>query len=650
MCGIAGAAGRGIRADIDMRAGLRHRGPDGSGVFEAPGLRLFHTRLAILDLSANGHQPMHTADARYVISFNGEIYNHTDLRTNLLALGYTFRSTSDTETLLYGFAAYGTDVFGKLNGIFACAIFDTHTRQLVLARDPFGVKPLYYYHRDGLLLFGSELKVLATYPGLDKTPDYTALSHYLHYLYAPGAQTPLQHVRKLLPGHLLTLHLDDPASLEIRPYYTLPYTGQYSQHTEADLLDELDSHLRTAVERQLQSDVPLAFYLSGGLDSSAVVAMAKQLRPGQPLTCYTIRTEANATGYEGFSNDLPYARMVAKHLNIKLIEVDAQADIVRDFDKVIYHLDEPLADTAPINVLNICRQARANGHTVLLGGTAGDDLFSGYRRHQALALEPLFQQLPKGARQMLSVLLANVPGQLPAVRRLQKIAGGIGKSQTHRLADYYGWLPYATNRALFTPAIRALLPDVHPRQCFLDALSQIPGETHLLNKMLFWETAFYLPDHNLNYTDKLSMAVGVETRVPFLDPDLVRFAAQLPPALKMKGRETKYLLRKLMERYLPREVIYRPKTGFGTPLRSWLQAGQLDGLCHRYLSAQTIGKRGIFDPLAVANLLAATRAGRTDAVYSLWGLMAIESWFQQFSDPQHTPLAGSSITHHIPQP
>lgn len=632
MCGIAGLVGQTEVLPTYWTSLLKHRGPDGHGLFSAPNITLAHTRLAILDLSANGHQPMQTSDGRYVITFNGEIYNHTDLRVDLLRRGCSFCSTSDTETLLYGFAEFGVDIFSKLNGIFACAIFDNQTRELVLARDQFGVKPLYYYHREGQLLFASELKAITSYPGIDKTLDYTAISHYLHYLYSPGQQTPLKHVRKLPPGHYLRLSVDQPDTISLTSFYTLPYQGIYSQKSDSELIDELDDRLRQAVGRQLQADVPLGFYLSGGLDSSAIVALATQLRPNEQLTCYTMRTAPNQLSYEGFDNDLPYARRVAKYLGVKLVEVEANADIISDFASVIYHLDEPLADTAPINVLNICRQARENGHTVLLGGTAGDDLFSGYRRHQTLIMEGIFSHFPAHLGRLTSGVLNRLPGQHPSLRRFQKLAEGLGKRQIDRLADYYGWLPYPLNRSLFTPAVRAQLGDEHPRHLFIEALSQIPNEKSLLNQLLFWETTFYLPDHNLNYTDKLSMAVGVETRVPFLDLDLVNFAAQLPPSIKMRGTETKYILKKAMEKYLPKDIIYRPKTGFGTPLRSWLIAGELDVLFDQYLSTDTMNRRGIFDPKTVHQLVSETRKGRIDAIYSIWGLMAIECWCQQFVD------------------
>ncbi|MFC5409154.1 asparagine synthase (glutamine-hydrolyzing) [Larkinella bovis] len=632
MCGIVGLIADNPKEYVDYCTTLlHHRGPDDRGVYATDKLALGHTRLAILDLSPNGHQPMFSADRRFVIVFNGEIYNHLELR-NALKDRYTFRSTSDTETLLYGFAAYGPAVFNKLNGIFACAIYDTHLHELTLARDPFGVKPLYYYHHKGQFLFSSELKAMANYPGVDKALDYEALANYLHFLYSPGSQTPFRHVCKLLPGHLLRIQIDRPETIQLERYYELPFDGIYSPLSEVDLLNELDERLFQAVKRQLQSDVPLGFFLSGGLDSSIVVAMAKRARPHERLTCYTIQTAGGGLQFDNFADDLRYARQAASHLKVELIGVEAEAAVVRDFDQMIYYLDEPQADTAPIHVLNICRTARKNGHTVLLSGAAGDDLFSGYRRHQALAMEPMLSRIPAGVGQFLQRTFGAGHSNRPLTRRIRKITSGLGQSSSERMADYFAWLPVAINRKLFQPPIRDSLQTYQPNQQLLQALARIPKEISLLNQMLFWELNYFLPDHNLNYTDKLSMAVGVEVRVPFLDKELVEFSARLPPSLKMRGTTTKYLLRKLAERYLPHSVIYRSKSGFGTPLRDWILSGQLAGMTSHYLSEESLRQREIFDPVAVRNLMENNQRGKIDASYTIWGLMAMESWFRQFVD------------------
>ena len=632
MCGIVGIVGPDAGLHIQKLTDIiAHRGPDDDGIYAENNVAFGHRRLSILDLSTNGHQPMSSTDGRYVMVFNGEIYNHAEIRAGLSGK-YDFKSSSDTETILYGFAEYGPPVFERLNGIFALAIFDTFTQTLTLARDQFGIKPLYYYHQNNQLIFGSEVKSIAAFPGIDKTIDHNALVNYLHFLWSPGAQTPFKNVQKLLPGHFAQLNLNNPQSLTFTKYYEIPLAGKYSHNTEAELIEELDARLYRAVERQLLSDRPLGFFLSGGLDSSAIVAMAKRISPNTRWPCYTIKTGDADGDFEGFANDLPFARLVAKHLDVELIEVQAQADVVRDFDLMIWHLDEPQADTAPLNVLNICQQARANDHIVLLGGTAGDDVFSGYRRHQAMRYEPLLSLIPRPVGRVLHALAKLAGTQNATARRIQKVTAGLAQSQKQRMAGYFGWLPLDTNKNLFNDRVRALIGDYDPSRILIDYLKNIPDEKSLLNQMLYWDMKFFLTDHNLNYTDKLSMATGVEVRVPFLDLELVEFSTLIPPHLKLKGTTTKYLLKKVMERYLPHEVIYRPKTGFGAPLRDWFKEGKLDNMTAQYLSPENIQKRGIFNPEAVQALIADNRSGKIDASYTVWGLMAVESWMRQFTE------------------
>lgn len=631
MCGIAGTVNLSdTQWLLNIQEKISHRGPDDEGVFTHANVSLCHHRLAIQDLSPNGHQPMFSADGRYVIIFNGEIYNHIEIREKL-STKYSFKSTSDTETLLYGFMEYGVDLFAQLNGIFAFAVYDTQTQLLTVARDQFGIKPLYYYLHDGVFYFSSELKAFSDLPDFDKSIDYPALVNYLVFLWSPGEQTPFAHVKKLLPGHYITLQSADLASFQMTKYYEIPFKGAYSTKSEKALLNELDERLHEAVRRQLLSDVPVGFFLSGGLDSSGVVALAKRLLPKQQLQCYTIDTGYEGKKIEGFVDDLQYAKKVAQFLDVNLRIVEAKSDIVRDFDKVIYHLDEPQADAAPMNVLNICRQAREDGYVVLLGGTAGDDLFSGYRRHQAIRIEDYLRLVPhfllKGAKN----LTTNLDLRNPLYRRFQKLFRNIDVAPIERMVDYFAWLSSDTAKSLFSPAIQASLMGYEPSDILKNSLQSIPNEHNLLNQLLFWDMKYFLTDHNLNYTDKLSMAAGVEVRVPFLDIELVEFATQLPPDLKMKGTTTKYLLRKVMERYLPKEIIYRPKAGFGAPVREWI-LNDLDVTIHQYLSKESIEKRGIFNYSAVSQLIEDNKTGKIDASYSIWALLAIESWMRQFVD------------------
>ncbi len=631
MCGITGIiSNKDIQKRIvDANTIIHHRGPDDTGYFMYNNLALGHQRLSILDLSERGHQPMLSNDGSLAIVYNGEIYNHQELRSKI-GNSYSFNSSTDTETILAGYQIYGTDIFNMLNGIFALAILDKSKNELIICRDQYGVKPLYYYSHNGDFVFGSEIKSFLNIPGLNKRLDYSALVNYLHYLYSPGEKTPFEYIKKLAPGHFIKISLDNINDLKSTKYFEIPFTGEYDTYTEKEWIDKLDIHFTNAVERQLQSDVPVGFFLSGGLDSSLIVAIA-QKNTGKKLRAYTIDTDMTKDNIEGFTNDLYYAKKVAKHLDVDLEIVKSDVDIVKDFDKMIWHLDEPQADAAPLNVLKISNKARENGDFVLLGGTGGDDLFSGYRRHQAVLMEKYLKLTPGFIASGLKKLISVLPQDNPNVRRAAKLLKHGNLPQLERLAGYYEWLPLDTNKSLFSSSIQDKIKNYNPTEILTDSLSNIPKEKEILNYLLYWDMKYFLPDHNLNYTDKMSMAVGIETRVPFLDNDLVKFSTRLPVNLKMKGKETKYLLKKVAERYLPKEVIYRPKTGFGAPVRKWITQ-DLDEMINDYLSLSSIENRGIFDYKEVHNLIENNKKGKIDASYSVWSLLAIESWMRQFVD------------------
>ncbi len=632
MCGIAGIISKNNNSIIDdCLQRIAHRGPDDNGTFQDNFIALGQRRLSIQDLSSNGHQPMFTQDKRYCIIFNGEIYNHWEIR-KLLEAKYTFKSRSDTETLLYGFVEFGEEIFSQLNGIFAFVIYDTFTHDCFIVRDQFGVKPLYFYHNEKTFAFASEIKAFECIPDFNHAIDYEALVNYLHFLFSPSQATPFLYVRKLLGGYYLKINAKlflETANFQpqFHRYYEIPFNGQYSTKTEEELIDELDDKLFEAVKRQLLSDVPVGFFLSGGLDSSAIVAMAKRINPDKKLKCYTIDSGDNKS--EGFSNDLDYAKLVANHLDVDLEIVDGKVEILRDFDKMIYHLDEPQADIAPLHVLNICKKARHQGYTVLLGGTAGDDLFSGYRRHQALNYEKYFDKIPLFGRKLLKAFSNNLSNKNATKRRIKKILNDIDKNKIERIAGYYAWIDLAKNKNIFSDEVNKHIESYNPTKLLIESLRNIPFELSSLNQMLYWEMKYFLTDHNLNYTDKLSMAVGVEVRVPFLDKELVEFSTRIPPELKMKGKTTKYLLKKMMERYLPKEVIYRPKTGFGAPVREWI-LNDLHSLIDVNLSNENLLKISIFDNNEIQKLIKENQEGKLDNSYTILALLSIASWFKQF--------------------
>ncbi|NCI49102.1 asparagine synthase (glutamine-hydrolyzing) [Sediminibacterium roseum] len=627
MCGIAG----GIATEkIDLAkvvSCISHRGPDSSGCYQDDKLFLCHTRLSIQDLSANANQPMHSKDGRHVIIFNGEIYNHMEVRAGLMG-SYEFHSTGDTETVLYAYIHYGADCLNKLNGIFAFAVYDTHTRELFVARDQLGVKPLYIYHDDRMLLFSSEIKTFLSFD-IDRKVNVASFVNYLTFLWSPGELTPFTRVKKLLPGHYFKTAVNQAMVNPVK-YYQIPFNGDYSKASESELIDLLQEKLRSAVKRQMLSDVPVGFFLSGGLDSSIIVALAKELYPDKKFACFTIDSNGWSEGVEDFADDLAYAKKVAGHLDVDLHIVKGDIDIVKDFDKMIWHLDEPQADAAPLNVLNISRLARETGIKVLLGGTGGDDVFSGYRRHQALGYEKMFGLLPGFAGRLLKGVLKFLPVSNAKLRRLKKMGEGLGKTKAERMAGYFSWLPLTTVKKLFNKKQKDIVGSFDPL-AYLTALNaDIPQEKNDLNQMLHWELRSFLPDHNLNYTDKMGMAVAVEIRVPFLDLELISFAASLPPELKMKGNTTKYLLKKVAERYLPHDVIYRPKTGFGAPVRKWITE-DMDAIIRSRLSKENIDRQGIFDSDAVWRLIEQNKNKKVDASYAIWSILAIDSWLTQFA-------------------
>ncbi len=630
MCGITGIIHPQAEAYIEAFShAIAHRGPDGLGYYYGPNIALAHRRLAIQDLSKAGAQPMYSKDGRYVMIYNGEIYNHWEVRKEM-GDAIPYSSTSDTETLLQGYIQYGPEILKKINGIFSFAIHDSSNGDLFIARDPFGVKPLYYYQDQETFLFSSEMKSFTHYPDLDRAIDFRGIVNYIQFLWSPGSTTALARVKKLEPGHFLRLNVKRPAQIEITKYYEIPFSGKYAAHTEEQLIDELEAKLLQAVRRQLLSDVPVGFFLSGGLDSSLIVAMAKKiLGQDQRLKCFTIDA-GTSSGKEGFTEDLPYARRVADFLDVDLQVIKGDVDIIRDFDDMIWHLDEPQADIAPLHVSNICRAARQQGYVVLLGGTGGDDLFSGYRRHEALYFERKLKLIPRSLLSIGASILSNFPGGIPTVRRIHKLLSGLSMpSADKRSAQYYSWLPSPVVRSLISTDRQNEIAGHDPTGILLSSLACIPNEKDRLNQMLYWDMKYFLTDHNLNYTDKMGMAHGVEIRVPYLDTDLVAFSTTIPPGLKMKGRLTKYLLRKVAERYLPKEVIYRPKTGFGAPVREWVTGGMSEKI-HRAIAEEKTQSNPIFNSSTAEDLVKRNQISRIDASYSVLAMLAIMSWTNQF--------------------
>ena len=635
MCGIVGFSTSPRYGCLDgdvltiARDAITHRGPDDEGLFYDHKARvgLGHTRLAIQDISSLGHQPMASPDGKVVFVYNGEIYNFRELRADLVDEGFTFRGESDTEVLLKLYISKGEGMLPMLNGIFAFAIWDSLKQELFIARDGIGVKPLYYSADGDCFAFASEIKALLCLVPEAREMDIPALHCYLSFLWCPGEGTPLRGVRKLLPGEAMVVR--DGKITRRWTWYQLPvFGGITGDLSEADSLAGTAAGLRRAVQRQLVADVPVGAFLSGGLDSSAVVAFAREQVPD--IRCFTIESVGGQEA--GVTDDLPYARRVAQHLKVPLdvVRIDASR-MADDLERMIVQLDEPLADPAPLNLLYISQLARDQGIKVLLSGAGGDDLFTGYRRHVAVNYERYWDWLPQRARSGLEQTTARLDQRKPLFRRLAKLFSGAGLAGDVRLANYFLWAKESQLLNLYTSEFRARLGQESADKPMLDFLSPLPASVQPLDKMLALEQRFFLADHNLNYTDKMSMAAGVEVRVPFLDLDLVEHAARIPLALKQWGRVGKWVLKKAMEPYLPHDVIYRPKSGFGAPLRRWMRH-ELRPLLGDLLSADSLKRRGLFEPAAVHRLIAQNDSGQVDAAYTLLSLLSIEIWCRAYLD------------------
>ncbi len=649
MCGIAGFSGAFDKELlIAMSERITHRGPDDDGIEMLADsnnlVGLAHRRLSIIDLSADAHQPMTVTcsncqsshDKPLWLIYNGELYNYRQLRAELIAAGHRFTSESDTEVLLHLYAQYGVDMLKKMNGIFAFAIFDGRKKpgELFIARDGLGVKPLYYAQTPAGFIFASELKALLACDKLERKIDYTALHYYLAYLWSPGERTALTAIKKLQPGEALIVRNGEVSKRWY--YYDIPYAKQTANLSRREQCAQLDKNLQQAVERQLVADVPVGAFLSGGLDSSAIVAMMRRLQPNTPISCYTIGFKEGMAS-EGNPNDIPYAREVARHLKVDLQVMEMGADIIDNLEHMIYHLDEPQADPAPLHVYSIAKAARADGIKVLLSGAGGDDIFSGYRRHQAMQLERFWRFVPTSTRENLAFMAnqildgnsQNYNSQQPLTRRIAKLLAPVDLSAERRLVHHFLWSTEGLRRDLYSTNMSRHLDDIDTAMPLLQTLQRIPSDVDPLNRMLYLETKHFLPDHNLNYTDKMSMAAGVEVRVPLLDTDLVAQAAGIPTRFKQRGKTSKAIFKQAMEPYLPKSVIYRPKAGFGAPLRHWL-THELQPLVHDVLSPKSVNERGLFNSKAVNNLIAQNQRGAVDASYTIFSLVCIEMWCRKF--------------------
>jgi asparagine synthase (glutamine-hydrolysing) len=624
---------------------IEHRGRDDEGVWTAGPIdpvgrkiSLGHRRLAIIDTSSAGHQPMVSFDGRYVITFGGEIYNYHELREELKGKGHAFRTQTDTEVLLTAFVEWGKECLPHLNGMFHFAVWDNHERILTLARDHVGIKPLYYAYvpakngQPGSFVFASEIKAILATGLVESALDKQALNQYLTFLWTPDPNTLFRGIKKLPPAQVLTFRDDEIKSEE---WWDVSFDQIDEGKSEAWWQERVRETLDRVVRMEMVADVPLGSFLSGGIDSSAIVAMMKHHSNGRPIGTYTIGIAAEDLRYDIIPDDLRWARRVNQQLATDNHEIILKSDVASLLPRLVYHLDEPVADPAVLTSYLVSRAARETLR-VLLSGVGGDEVFAGYPRLLAMKLAGGLEPFPGFVRRpLMNAMAAALPGGLPGkftapLRNAKKFARSAALNFEDR---YLGYGTYFTNEAkqnLYTAELRAatagLDPYVEHRRYFARQQKADP-----LNRLLYVDLKTFLPCLNLAYTDKTSMAANLEVRVPFLNREMIEMAARMPPELKLHGFKRKYILKRALEKLLPRDVVWRKKAGFGAPIRSWLR-GSLGPMVNDLLSAKAVEKRGLFRPEEVKRVIDGNQSGREDYSLQVFQLLTLELWQREFLD------------------
>jgi asparagine synthase (glutamine-hydrolysing) len=624
MCGIAGSfeyAGRGridphvLERMLDV---IWHRGPDDCGTHIDDRTGIGTRRLSIIDLES-GHQPMANEDGSVVVVNNGEIYNYRALAAGLRSRGHTVATASDTETIVHLYEERGDEFVQELRGMFAAAVWDARRKRLVLARDRLGIKPLYYADTGDRLVFGSEIKAILQHPAVEVRPSLSALGHFLALKYVPAPETMFEGIHALPPGHRLTCDAD---GVRVERYWDLSFDRDradvFSEEEAAERLEEL---LKDAVRSHLVSDVPFGAFLSGGVDSSMVVALMSQLLDS-PVQTF-------AVGFEGAGrivSELPYARMVAERWETDHHEVLIGAnDFVDRLESVVWHLDQPIADEASLPNYMVSELA-ARHVKMILSGEGGDELFAGYARYSFERLASVFGAIPGPMRR----LAVSTAGRLPRMRRAKIALRALcERDEARRMTTWFPLFNEQQLAELITVDTEAAL-DGPAADVLAKTLRHADG-ADAISRMLYVDTKLWLADDLLARGDKTSMAASLEARVPLLDYPLVEFAASLPPSLKLRGKTRKYLLRKVAAKWLPAEILTRKKEGFPTPVSVWFR-GEARDFLREHLTPETIDRRGLFDGAYVARLIDEHERGFADHGSLLYGLLTVELWHRCYAD------------------
>jgi asparagine synthase (glutamine-hydrolysing) len=646
MCGFAGAFDPGCEAEqwphrlAGMAEALRHRGPDDEGLWHDPeaGVGLAFRRLAVLDLSAEGHQPMLSASGRFVIAYNGEVYNFQALAAELASAGTQFRGHSDTEVMLAAIETWGlTAAVSRFVGMFAFALWDRTDRRLHLVRDRIGIKPIYWGWSRGTLLFGSELTALRRHPSFAASLDRSAVASFLRFSFVPAPYAIFEGFRKLEPGCIRTFDLSAPergGEGRLAPYWTLAGAASHGlahpfEGDEREAVDELERRLKESVALRMIADVPLGAFLSGGIDSSLVVALMQAQATGRVRT-FTIGFEEKEYDESAFARDVA-ARLGTEHTERIVTADEALAAVPR----IAALFDEPFADSSQVPTLLVCELARAHV-TVSLSGDGGDELFAGYKRYALFEdLRRSLGRLPQSVRKPLAAITGAVP--VGAANRLFALAdpwirrygsGGAAGDKLRKLAEL---LELPDEGALYAhllshwKAPERLVVGAAERPRLADRADRPAGFRDAIHPLMFDDTLSYLPDDILVKVDRTSMSVGLEARVPILDHRVVEFAWRLPLSLKRTRGGTKWALRQVLYRHLPKELVERPKMGFGLPIDVWLR-GPLRAWAEDLLSASRLRRDGLLDPAPIREKWGEHLSGRRNWQYYLWDVLVLQAW------------------------
>lgn len=653
MCGIVGAYGWGGREALHrMTQRQEHRGPDDGGEWDVTlpdgtFVGLGNRRLSIIDLSAAGHMPMGNEDGTVWLTYSGELYNAAELRAELEGKGYRFRSRTDTEVVLRLVEACGADAVSRLDGMFAFAAVDLRPNPpnappgqgpvLLLARDAFGVKPLYYVHDGKRLAFASEAKSLLELPGFTPRMDVESLHRYLTFLWVPDPDTLFEGVKKLPAGHLATFRGGD---LTLREYWNVvvPPARRVWDCPEPEILEGIRERLRASVRRQMVSDVPLGAFLSSGVDSSAIVAFMAEVASG-PVRTFTVTFPERHRKGERTLDDPAIARRTALRYGTIHREIVAEPDVVDLLPRLVYHMDEPVADPALITAHLVSSAARPDVK-VLLSGVGGDELFAGYRKHAAFRIAARYQKIPRVLRHWLIAPLVKLlptfrgTAWMGRVRHLKKLVRNGSLPPQEAFLANATYLDDGEKTLLYAPALRNRLDEVDPYAVHNRHFADV-READFINRMLYVDMKTFMVSLNLTYNDKMSMATSLEVRVPFLDRALASYAfGQVPPDWKVTDEarpRTKHVLKRALKGIVPDEVLDAPKAGFGAPHDHWL-AHDLKEMVDDLLSDDQIRRRGIFNPGSVRTLVREHREGRRDWSYQVWQLLTLELWQRAFLD------------------